>query len=88
MSIVWLIERRAIYCHGILGVFATEEEAKQCAETVVVTPGNKYWSQDGDGHHVFVLMRCELGQEPVDVAQYKADKKVYGRLADYRWSEM
>lgn len=84
MSVVWLIERRAIYCHGILGVFATAEEAKRCAETAVATPSKDWW-YDGDGHHVFVLMRCELGQEPVDVEWYRAERKVNRGLATYHW---
>lgn len=86
MSVVWLIEKRAVYCHGILGVFATGLEAKRCAEAAVLVKGPD-WYDDGDGHHEFVLMRCELGQAPVDVAKYRAAEKKFAELVPYHWEE-
>ncbi len=71
---VWLVEKRAVYQHGILGVFKWEQDARLCAEAAVKDPGpeNRDWAWDGDGHHTYVLMRVELGASdptPVDVAE-------------------
>ena len=79
MTTVWLVEKRGVYSHGILGVFATEHEACACAEKATSdakpSEDDVFERDDGDGHHEFVLMRCELGHAPEDVATWKGRKE-------------
>jgi hypothetical protein len=61
---VYIVERVSIYRHGVLGVFTTLDEAKQCAEAAVTAPKPAgEWYFDGDGHHKFVVMAYPVGEQ-------------------------
>lgn len=47
---LYLVIPRAVYYHGVIGVFTTRELAEQCAE--------KFW-KDSDGHHELVVEEWE-----------------------------
>ncbi len=52
---LYYIVKRGVYDHGVLGIYATLEEAKSRCEAH--TDANK---QDGDGYHDFVIYRTVL----------------------------
>jgi hypothetical protein len=85
---VYYVEQCAVYRHGVLGIFATEAEARARAEAVT-HEGDEEWFFDGDGHHHYEVYRTELGDTGggVLVAVYKAPEMAYKGRADYQWQE-
>lgn len=55
---VFLLVPRAIYDHGVIGVYSSEERAREAAEEI--------WPQT-DGHHKLVIVPMEVDGEAKDV---------------------
>ena len=59
---LWVVVPTAVYDHGVVGVFSSEEKAVEAVAAV--------WP-DTDGHHAFRVEELELDRVYEDVFPYK-----------------
>lgn len=96
-QVVYIVTRKGVYDQGLLGVFATEADARAAAEraTTENKPSDPHGldrDRDGDGWHDFRLEVSTVGEyaPPREIARWTATGlcDLTTGHAPYAWSEV